>query len=55
MKRLYLSKLMEELFKPAKAMDMEKKTWKGRLCRKLTVEASKDGELGDERQLEEGW
>jgi len=30
-------------------------TWKGRLCRKLTVETSKDGELGDERELEGGW
>jgi len=34
---------------------MEKKQWKGRLWRKLMVEASKDGGLGDERELEGDW
>jgi len=45
----------EELFLNEEAMDMEKKPWKGRLCRKLMVEASNDGDLGDERELEGVW
>jgi len=55
MKYLHQSKPREELLKHAEAMDMEEKSWKGRLCRKLMVEASKDSELGDERELRRGW
>jgi len=55
MKHFHRSKPKEELLKHVKAIDMEKKPWKGRLCRKLTVKASKNGELGDKRKLEGGW